>query len=61
MEGSFSVEKEWKKEGIWNKLDALSILLMRFYWVMFIVAIVISIAGGMFIGNAINNSKVVTK
>lgn len=61
MEGSFSVEKEWKKEGIWNKLDALSILLMRFYWVMFIVSIVISISGGMFIGNAIASGKVVTK
>lgn len=51
LEGSFNVKKEWEKEGIWNKLDALTILLTRFYWIIFIVAIVISITSGLLIGN----------
>ena len=44
--GGWSVKEEWEKEGIWNKLDALSIIFIRLEWVLLIVSIVVAFISG---------------
>lgn len=55
--GGLSVRENWNKEkegnGVnWNKIDAIGIIVMRFYVIMFIVSVVISVISMMFIGRA---------
>lgn len=43
MLGSFSVHDQWKNDGYWGKLDAIAIIVARFYVLMFIISIIVSI------------------
>lgn len=41
--GGFSVRKQWGEDGYWGKVDAIAIIVARFYVLMFIISIVVSI------------------
>ena len=42
--GGFSVHDEWINEkNKWAKIDAIAIIVMRFYVIMFIISIIVSI------------------
>ena len=42
MLGSFSARDEWNS-GYWGKVDAIAIIVARFYVLMFIISLIISI------------------
>lgn len=42
-DGGFQVKEQWKQDGYWGKIDALAIIVARFYIIMFIISIIISI------------------
>ena len=41
--GGFNARSQWDQDGYWGKLDAIAIIVARFYVLMFIISIVISI------------------
>jgi len=42
--GGFNAYDEWhSKDSNWGKIDAIAIIVMRFYVIMFIISIVVSI------------------
>lgn len=45
-EGGWSFKQTWNEEGIWSKFDAITILLIRFYWIVFIITIILGVLGG---------------
>ena len=52
MYGGWSVHDEWGK-GSWNRIDAISIIIMRFYVVFFIISVILSILSIFFIKSAV--------
>ena len=52
MYGGFSVHDEWGNGG-WSRIDAISIIVMRFYMVFFIISIILSILSIFFIKSAV--------
>jgi hypothetical protein len=42
-DGGFDVKSQWNEDGYWGKIDAIAIIVARFYIIMFIISIVVSI------------------
>ncbi len=42
-EGGFNVRNQWSEDGYWGKVDAIAIIVARFYIIMFIISIIVSI------------------
>ena len=51
---------EWHRDGnwlSWHKLDAISIIIMRFYTVMFIISIVVSVISLLFVNKMVKDAE----
>ena len=57
LEGAWSVKETWGETGFWSKLDALTILLIRMYWIIFIVMIIVAIISGIFFGGIVTGKE----
>ena len=55
-DGGFGVRDEWNKGG-WSRLDALAIIVCRFYIIMFIISIVISIIAIFTVNKAVEKAE----
>lgn len=55
--GAWSVKEEWNNGG-WSKLDALTIIVTRFQWIIFIVSIIVGILVGIFIEDKVKVAEV---
>lgn len=55
--GAWNVKEEWDNGG-WSKLDALTIIITRFQWIIFIVSIVVGILVGIFIEDKVKINTV---
>lgn len=48
IKGGWDAREAWNKGG-WEALDALTIIVTRFQWIMFIVSIIVGILVGIFL------------
>jgi len=52
MYGGWSVHDEWNNKG-WSRIDAISIIVMRFYIIFFIISVILSVLSIFFVKSAI--------
>ena len=52
--GGWDAQKEWDSGG-WSKLDALTIIVTRFQWIIFIISIIVGILIGIFVDDKVKN------
>lgn len=48
INGGWNAHEEWDKGG-WSRFDALTIIVTRFQWIIFIVSIIVGILIGIFV------------
>lgn len=46
--GGWSAQDEWDQGG-WSRFDALTIIVTRFQWIIFIISIIVGILIGIFV------------
>lgn len=56
INGGWDAREEWDKGG-WSRWDALTIIVTRFQWIMFIISIIVGILVGIFVEDKIKESN----
>lgn len=52
--GGWNAQDEWDQGG-WSRFDALTIIVTRFQWIIFIISIIIGILIGIFVKDQIKD------
>lgn len=53
--GGWNAQHEWDQGG-WSRFDALTIIVTRFQWIIFIISIIVGILIGIFVEDKVKNA-----
>ena len=55
--GGWNAQEEWDQGG-WSRFDALTIIVTRFQWIIFIISIIVGILIGIFVEDKVKNGVI---